>query len=120
MGAIVNRDLTRRIRSCNGITAHKQVVRADIKLVAKVIQTLDKRHELWTDEKENDENGQLGFGLISRNPLLKNITDYLIEEADAEEEELLGKSSAEDVKKEGEGVETTVERDEALIKVMFL
>lgn len=29
----------------------------------------------------------------SRNPLLKNITDFLIEEASAEEEELLGLSS---------------------------
>ena len=26
----------------------------------------------------------------SKNPLLKNITDYLVDEADAEEEELLG------------------------------
>ena len=26
----------------------------------------------------------------SRNPLLKNITDFLVDEADAEEEELLG------------------------------
>ena len=27
---------------------------------------------------------------LSKNPLLKNITDYLVDEADAEEEELLG------------------------------
>jgi len=118
LGAIVNRDLTRRIRSCNGITSHKQVVRADIKLAARIIQTLDKRHNLWTDSKDTEENGRLGFGLISRNPLLKNITDYLIEEADAEEEELLGKSGSEEIKREGDGVETTVERDEALIKVV--
>ena len=39
----------------------------------------------------------------SRNPLLKNITDYLVDEMDAEEEELLGidsdkpKSAADEV-----------------------
>lgn len=31
----------------------------------------------------------------SQNPLLKNLTDFLIEEANAEEEELLGISSGE-------------------------
>ena len=30
------------------------------------------------------------IGFVSYNPLLKNITEYLVEEADAEEEELLG------------------------------
>ena len=30
----------------------------------------------------------------SKNPLLKNITDYLVDEADAEEEELLGIDSS--------------------------
>lgn len=33
------------------------------------------------------------MGFISSNPLLKNITEYLVEEADAEEEELLGDAS---------------------------
>ena len=36
LGAIVNRDLSRRIRPINGITAHKQVVRSDIRISAKV------------------------------------------------------------------------------------
>ena len=30
------------------------------------------------------------MGIVSNNPILNNITDYLIEEASAEEEELLG------------------------------
>ena len=30
------------------------------------------------------------IGFVSQNPLLKNITEYLVEECDAEEEELLG------------------------------
>ncbi|CAF4953740.1 unnamed protein product, partial [Rotaria socialis] len=33
------------------------------------------------------------MGFISYNPLLKNITEYLVEEGDAEEEELLGDAS---------------------------
>ena len=34
------------------------------------------------------------IGFVSHNPLLKNITEYLVEEADAEEEELLGETSS--------------------------
>ena len=36
LGPIVNRDLTRRIRTVNGITVDKRVTRNDIKLAAKV------------------------------------------------------------------------------------
>uniref|UniRef100_T1JCQ9 Serrate RNA effector molecule homolog n=1 Tax=Strigamia maritima TaxID=126957 RepID=T1JCQ9_STRMM len=117
LGAIVNRDLTRRIRSISGIASHKQVVRADIKLAAKIIQNFDSRHELWTEEKDGQENTIASFGLISKNPLLKNITDYLIEEANAEEEELLGMSGQDEKSKDDQG-DTTVERDDALIKVV--
>ena len=35
----------------------------------------------------------MDMGIISNNPILNNITDYLIEEASAEEEELLGKNN---------------------------
>ena len=55
------------------------------------------------------------FGLTSNNPLLANITDYLIEEASAEEEELLGKRDEEG--REGEEGETLV-RDEDLVGVL--
>lgn len=50
---------------------------------------------------------------------MKNITDYLIEEVSAEEEELLGSGSGmdEDNIKEGHPTETTVERDDKLAKV---
>jgi hypothetical protein len=47
--------------------------------------------------------------LVSQNPVLRNITDYLIEEASAEEEELLGQASE---------TEDNDERDQGLIKVM--
>lgn len=53
LGAIVNRDLSRRIRPVNGITAHKQVVRSDIRISAKVVLHLDGRAGLWPDDGEN-------------------------------------------------------------------
>lgn len=43
----VNRDLTRRVRNVNGITQHKQILRNDIKLAAKLIHALDGRTRLW-------------------------------------------------------------------------
>lgn len=61
--------------------------------------------------------------LPSQNPLLKNITDYLIEEVSAEEEELLGNVGgvdSEDGNKDGNPTEFTVERDEKLVKVRHL
>uniref|UniRef100_A0A8D3C3U8 Serrate RNA effector molecule-like n=1 Tax=Scophthalmus maximus TaxID=52904 RepID=A0A8D3C3U8_SCOMX len=101
----VNRDLARRVRNVNGITQHKQVLRNDIKLAAKLIHALDEKGDLWS----------------TQNPILKNITDYLIEEVSAEEEELLGSGSGmepEESAKEGNPTETTVERDDKLAKVL--
>ena len=96
LGPIVNRDLTRRIRTVNGITVDKRVVRNDIKLAAKVITNLDQRWGLWQkknkaaedtngdgseekkdmefEEKADDSN----LGITSTNPVLNNITDYLV------------------------------------------
>lgn len=51
--------------------------------------------------------------MVSNNPVLHNITDYLIEEASAEEEELLGLEPSSDTQDSA-----TVERDEALISVL--
>ncbi|KAH8413772.1 hypothetical protein KR222_007983 [Zaprionus bogoriensis] len=131
MGAIVNRDLSRRVRPANGITAHKQIVRADIKLCAKIAMNLDERFKLWNESnnvaEEMHVNGQPAdggdaptngsssttYGFNSKNPVLQNITDYLIEEASAEEEELLGLSGD---NKDGEG--EPIERDEALLSVL--
>ncbi|XP_044270932.1 serrate RNA effector molecule homolog isoform X2 [Tribolium madens] len=113
LGAIVNRDLSRRIRPVNGITAHKQVVRSDIRISAKVALHLDNKVGLWLDEEKKDKPQQT-FGLVSNNPVLHNITDYLIEEASAEEEELLGLEPT----AETQDSATTVERDEHLISVL--
>ena len=129
LGPIVNRDLTRRIRTVSGITVDKKVVRNDIKMAAKVITNLDRRWGLWQvktegeggagDEKKKTEpitsDDMIGIG--STNPVLDNITDYLIEEASAEEEELLGKNN--DLEDGEEGEEgNSITRDEELIKVL--
>ncbi|KAG7516407.1 hypothetical protein JOB18_030588 [Solea senegalensis] len=114
----VNRDLARRVRNVNGITQHKQVLRNDIKLAAKLIHALDEKGNLWSNKPQ--EEGQ-SSELPAQNPVLKNITDYLIEEVSAEEEELLGSGSGMDPEenmKEGNPTETTVERDDKLAKVL--
>ncbi|XP_055705245.1 serrate RNA effector molecule homolog isoform X2 [Phlebotomus papatasi] len=92
LGAIVNRDLSRRVRPVNGVALHRTVVRNDIKLCARIIHNLDEKHGLWREEMAGAMETQGGetFGLLSRNPVLQNITDYLIDEASAEEDELLG------------------------------
>uniref|UniRef100_A0A6M2DLB6 Serrate RNA effector molecule homolog n=1 Tax=Xenopsylla cheopis TaxID=163159 RepID=A0A6M2DLB6_XENCH len=140
LGAIVNRDLSRRVRAVSGLTSHKQVVRADIKLCAKIAHNLDNKAGLWKDENDPkhvpEENT---FGLVSKNPVLQNITDYLIEEASAEEDELLGLTNPEtnnsannttenssdlgDNQTNSENAETTtvedtIERDPLLTKVL--
>lgn len=51
---------------------------------------------------------------MSNNPILHNITDYLIEEASAEEEELLGLEPSSDA----QDVTTAVERDDNLVSVL--
>ena len=117
-GAIINRELKNRIRTINGIGQHKTIVRNDLRLITKIIQQLDDRWNTW--EMENNENAEKKsettstddseissstasmaispvknkrpVGFISQNPLLKNITEYLVEEGDAEEEELLGET----------------------------
>lgn len=58
--------------------------------------------------------------MAAQNPILKNITDYLIEEVSAEEEELLGSTGgvdSEEGAKDGNPSEVTVERDDKLVKV---
>ncbi|KAF5287303.1 hypothetical protein FQR65_LT02176 [Abscondita terminalis] len=114
LGAIVNRDLSRRIRLVNGITAHKQVVRSDIRISAKVVLHLDSKSGLWYDADEKVDKSEQSFGFVSNNPVLRNITDYLIEEASAEEEELLGLEPT----SEAQDAAAIVDRDDTLISVL--
>ncbi|KAK3089966.1 hypothetical protein FSP39_008080 [Pinctada imbricata] len=118
LGATLNRELKQRIRPVNGISAHKQILRSDVKLAAKIIQNLDNKWGIWEEpeEEKKDKTKELTFSLISRNPVLKNITDYLVEEGSYEEEELLGESMEEKEKETNN--EVTVERDEGMIKAL--
>ena len=55
--------------------------------------------------------------MSSKNPVLKNITDYLIEEASAEEEELLGVSGDHEEGQLSGDAEEKIEKDPELLKV---
>ncbi|XP_071493608.1 serrate RNA effector molecule homolog [Diadema antillarum] len=173
LSPVVNRDLAHRIRAVSGISAHKVIVQADLKLAARLVQLMDSKHELFTGEpgwdarkqkakedkqKEKEEEkkkkeeseaaaaaatagGDAEKGekteegsieekeepkpvkeeprepLPARNPILENITDYLVEELSAEEEVLLGKKA--DGEEEGQEVgDVTFEKDEHLCKVL--
>ncbi|XP_029381896.1 LOW QUALITY PROTEIN: serrate RNA effector molecule homolog [Echeneis naucrates] len=110
LSPVVNRDLCRRVRSVNGLTHHRPVVRNDIRLSARLVHSLDQRGELWAGQMET-------------NPVLKNITDYLIEEVSAEEEELTGASGGNsdergDTKDPASSSEVSVETDDKLLKVL--
>lgn len=129
-GAIVNRELTSRIRPCGSLVTHqKRCVKNDLKIAMNIIQNFDKKWNLWQEKrheesKQDDEEPkedkddkdeatkaqeeyqkleESGFSALTpqeplfishefngSNPILENITDYLVEEADAEESELLG------------------------------
>ena len=67
-------------------------------------------------KSESEGKDDVCLGLVSANPLLNNITDYLIEEASAEEEELLGRKEGDDEDGKSEGVE--IQRDDELIDVL--
>ncbi|KAK4337184.1 hypothetical protein RND71_044010 [Anisodus tanguticus] len=95
IGAIINKDLTRRVRLVSGIASHKNCVLADIRHAAKIVAMLDHQKKVWEKEEDEEEPSLISkplklFGVESKNPLLRNITEFLIEEASAEEEELLG------------------------------
>ncbi|XP_061300455.1 serrate RNA effector molecule homolog, partial [Pezoporus flaviventris] len=121
----VNRDLTRRVRNVSGITQHRPIVRHDIQLAARLVHALDARAHLWGPPPGAPAPGTAATpppappaAVPSQNPVLRHITDYLIEEVSAEEEELLGGAGAEEPPREPNPTEVTVERDEKLLKVL--
>jgi hypothetical protein len=114
MGAIINRELKNRIRTINGTGQHKTIIRNDLRLITKIIKQFDERWNIWesidndtedkkipifvpssTDDSEISSSttntspmkNKNPIGFISYNPLLKNITEHLVEEGDAEEDE---------------------------------
>ncbi|XP_041473947.1 serrate RNA effector molecule homolog isoform X3 [Lytechinus variegatus] len=177
LSPVVNRDLAHRIRAVSGIAAHKNIVKSDLKLAARLVQLMDQKHELFTGEpgwdlkkwkvknekrkkKEQEEkekkkaeaaaaaaaaaDGDKGEKtektekteegsieekeettpeeepkepLPARNPILENITDYLVEELSAEEEVLLGMKA--DGQEEGQEIgDISFEKDDHLCKVL--
>uniref|UniRef100_A0A3P8Z1B6 Serrate, RNA effector molecule n=1 Tax=Esox lucius TaxID=8010 RepID=A0A3P8Z1B6_ESOLU len=115
LAPVVNRDLARRVRNVSGLTQHRPVLRNDIKLSARLIQALDERGSL-----EERLFNLLCVQFPDSNPVLRNITDYLIEEVSAEEEELMGVNASNDPSDPSDSTpgEVTVETDEKLIKVL--
>ena len=64
LGATLNRELKQRVRPVNGISAHKQIVRADIKQAAKIIQILDSKWGMWEDpeDEKKDKSKEVSQG----------------------------------------------------------
>uniref|UniRef100_A0A8C4ZR41 Serrate RNA effector molecule homolog n=1 Tax=Gadus morhua TaxID=8049 RepID=A0A8C4ZR41_GADMO len=116
LAPVVNRDLSRRVRSVNGLTHHKPVVRNDIKLSARLVHALDQKGSLWGEEVRTPYHTP--YHTLTSNPVLKNITDYLIEEVSAEEEELTGVTGGNEAGDGKDPSDVTVETDETLLKVL--
>uniref|UniRef100_S4RZD4 Serrate RNA effector molecule homolog (Arabidopsis) n=1 Tax=Petromyzon marinus TaxID=7757 RepID=S4RZD4_PETMA len=117
LSPVVNRDLARRVRGVQGITQHKPVVRNDIRLAAKLIQALDQKAQLWSATQPIKDTDILA-PFSSQNPILKNITDYLIEEVSAEEDELLGNAITGSDEPKDSTSDVPLERDGKLLQVL--
>nr|CAH8863862.1 unnamed protein product [Trichobilharzia regenti] len=119
LGATVNRDLAQRVRPLTPLTRHKTVMRQDLLLAAQLVARLDAKHNLWTHlensgscdalntiEKLKAVNGEseaLEMAIKSKNPLLKNLTDYLVDEGGSEEEALIAETHG-----DGDGCDNNV------------
>ena len=58
LGATLNRELKQRVRPVSGITAHKNVVKQDIKLAAKIIQNFDDKWRIWDDPESEKKDSE--------------------------------------------------------------
>ena len=56
IGAIVNSELKQRVRTISGLTLHRPVMKQDVKLAARLIQSLDGRWSLWHDQTEEKKD----------------------------------------------------------------
>lgn len=99
LGPVLNKDLSQRIRPVSLLTNDRRVMLRDIRLAAALVNRLDSKWSLWAMR----QNSEL-LGAESSNPVVQNITEYLVEEASAEEDELLGlhSSAAEKINEEEE------------------
>ncbi len=103
--ATVNRDLAQRVRPvAPAATRHRPVMRNDLRVASRLIAQLDKKHNLWPlpGEEEAGESSDVTSaypvpglpGVLSANLLMRNLTDYLIDETAAEEEAMSKKLSS--------------------------
>uniref|UniRef100_A0A915CNK4 Serrate RNA effector molecule homolog n=1 Tax=Ditylenchus dipsaci TaxID=166011 RepID=A0A915CNK4_9BILA len=114
LGALVNRDLKRRIRSVNGVTLHRVVAQNDIRQASKLIVLYDHKANLYSEDQTQDSLNDLENAIVkSQNPILKGVFEYLVEEASAEEDELLGNNE-----KEETDIKSPLEVDRNLLKVL--
>uniref|UniRef100_A0A1I8FCW5 DUF4187 domain-containing protein n=1 Tax=Macrostomum lignano TaxID=282301 RepID=A0A1I8FCW5_9PLAT len=115
LGAIVNRELSMRVRPIMTVANHRTVMRQDIRLAAKIVQQLDAKQGLHTVANGSESAKpaaapQLPTDLVtstagancpvvgaaaSSNPLLKNLAEFIVDEGSYEEEALLGGVSLE-------------------------
>lgn len=124
--AIINRDLTRRVRTTNGITAHKAVAQNDLKMATKLAATMDKKLGLYGTDEQPEEDRikdiQLGVDLVgqSKNPLVRQAKNVLMDvdadEISPEEEELLHRSGGQTNGNSEEKAQ--FQRDETILKAL--
>lgn len=85
-----NNDPNHRIRPVNGIRDHFQIACNDMKLCVSIINYFDNRASLWKSIDGEQSALENTYGVISPNPVLQNINDFVIDKASSEDEELSG------------------------------
>jgi len=58
IGAAVNADLKRRVRSVNGVTVHRAVAQNDIRQASKLVVLYDHKTRLFAENTETAEGKQ--------------------------------------------------------------
>lgn len=138
IGAIINRDLSRRIRSVNGIASHRLNVLADLKHTTKIILNLDEEKGIWMENNNSEDQTENNlehifkveglsepitvFDQKTRNPLLVGIEDCFKEKqmtSESSEDAIMDETG--EIKEESDNDDLEpkpLERDEELIKVL--
>lgn len=126
LNAIINRDITRRVRTNNGIASHKQVAINDLKLAVKLTVLYDKKIGLFNaaDEADADREMDIRMGVdlvaASTNPLIKEVKSLVphdvLNDISEEEAELLGVSNGGEAPAE----KIRFERDDNILKALDL
>lgn len=106
LGGIINRDLSRRIRSVNGIASHRLNVLADLEHTAKIILNLDEERSIWENdivEKQIEKTDNVMVSESSETPLAnedEDSTSLAATETEQKETELQETEQPESAKEE--------------------